>query len=430
MVETNTLPSPSLAEDRLSDSPSPGLVHRAFRASVLRRLESIQSGSFVVLEDGNTHHFGCPAAKAVLRARVEVLHPDTWRRVATGGTVGFAECWMDGLVTIDDPVALVRMFVRDRQAMDSFEGGMSKLSAPLRNLWHRMRRNTPTGSRRNIEAHYDLGNDFYKLWLDETMMYSSAIWQHPDQTLAEASTAKLERICRKLGLGPDMHVLEIGTGWGGFALHAASHHGCRVTTTTISREQHDLAVRRVAEAGLSHLVTVLDKDYRHLEGTYDRVVSIEMVEAVGWQFLGTYFERIGHLLKPEGAALIQAITIADRHYEAARNSVDFIQRHIFPGSFIPSLGVLVGAARDHSDLNAVHMEDIGTHYARTLKEWRERFLAAREQVRALGYSERFLRMWEWYLAYCEGGFLERQLGDAQILFAKPGWRGNPPLGTL
>ena len=189
-------------------------------------------------------------------------------------------------------------------------------------------------------------------------------------------------------------------------------------------------MRRVAEAGLSHLVTVLDKDYRHLEGTYDRVVSIEMVEAVGWQFLGTYFERIGHLLKPEGAALIQAITIADRHYEAARNSVDFIQRHIFPGSFIPSLGVLVGAARDHSDLNVVHMEDIGTHYARTLKEWRERFLAAREEVQALGYSERFLRMWEWYLAYCEGGFLERQLGDAQILFAKPGWRGEPPLGSI
>jgi len=397
---------------------------------VLRRLEAIRSGSLEVEEDGNTHRYGCAPSHATLRSRIEVLHPDVWRRVATGGTVGFAESWMDGLVSIDDPVALVRMFVRDREAMEGFEGGLSRLSAPLRELWHRMRRNTPIGSRRNIEAHYDLGNDFYKLWLDETMMYSSAIWEHPDQTLGEASTAKLERICRKLHLKPGMHVLEIGTGWGGFALHAASRHGCRVTTTTISREQHDLAVRRVAEAGVSHLVTVLDRDYRHLEGTYDRVVSIEMVEAVGWQFLGTYFERIGSLLKPEGAALVQAITIADRHYETARRSVDFIQKHIFPGSFIPSLGVLIAAARDHSDLNMVHMEDIGVHYARTLRLWRERFLGARGEIRKLGYSERFLRMWEWYLAYCEGGFLERQLGDAQILLAKPGWRGTPPLGTL
>ena len=433
MVQEDTLPLPSGALDDLdvkAASPSPGLVDGFLRRAVLQRAARITEGLFVVEEDGNVHRFGDTSPSATLRTRVEVLDPGVWAKVALGGTLGFAESWMDGMVRIDDPVALVRLFVRNREAMDKFEGGLATLANPFLRAWHRLRRNTVEGSRKNIEAHYDLGNDFYRLWLDETMMYSSAIWERPDQTLFEASTAKLERICRKLSLAPGMRVLEIGTGWGGFALHAAREHGCHVTTTTISREQYDHAVRRVAEAGLTDRVTILYEDYRKLTGRYDRLVSIEMVEAVGWQYYPTYFAQIGKLLKDDGAALIQAITIADRHYEMARRNVDFIQRHIFPGSCIPSLSALVGAARDHSDLTTAHVEDIGVHYARTLREWRERFLAAADEIRAQGFSERFLRMWEWYLAYCQGGFEERQLGDLQIVFAKPGWRGQNILGRL
>jgi len=432
MAQEDTLPRPSRALDDLDLTACAALgpLDRMYRRAVLGRAARIREGVFVVEEDGNCHRFGDPAPLASPRGRVEVLDPSVWRRVALGGTLGFAECWMDGLVRIDDPVSLVRLFVRNREAMDKFEGGLARLTAPLAKAWHFLRRNTLEGSRRNIEAHYDLGNDFYRLWLDETMMYSSAIWERPDQTLFEASTAKLERICRKLSLAPGMRVLEIGTGWGGFALHAARHHGCHVTTTTISREQRDHALRRVEEAGLSDRITVLFQDYRDLEGTFDRVVSIEMVEAVGWQYYGTYFRQVGALLEPDGAALIQAITIADRHYEAARRSVDFIQRHIFPGSCIPSLSAMLSATRSNSDLTAVHVEDIGPHYARTLREWRTRFLAAAPEIRKLGFSDRFLRMWEWYLAYCEGGFEERQLGDLQIVFAKPEWRGEAVLGRL
>jgi cyclopropane-fatty-acyl-phospholipid synthase len=293
-----------------------------------------------------------------------------------------------------------------------------------------LRKNTRGGSRRNIAEHYDLGNDLFELFLDSRMMYSSAIYARDDEDLEVASVRKLDRICHKLDLQPSDHLLEIGSGWGGFAIHAAGQYGCRVTTTTISAEQHALARQRVADAGLSDRVTVLLEDYRDLSGQYDKLVSIEMVEAVGHHFLDQYFAVLSQRLKPNGLALIQAITIEDHRYKQALKSVDFIKRHVFPGSFIPSVGALVGSAAQRTDMKLVHLEDIGPSYALTLREWHRRFLARLDEVRALGYPERFVRLWRWYLAYCEGGFLERTIGDVQLLFAKPGNRRNQYLPDL
>jgi cyclopropane-fatty-acyl-phospholipid synthase len=302
------------------------------------------------------------------------------------------------------------------------ESGLARLGGMAMRGWHALRRNTRVGSRRNIAAHYDLGNDFFSLFLSPDLMYSSAIWTDPADTLETASARKLERICRKLDLKPSDRVIEIGTGWGGFALHAAKHCGCHVTTTTISREQHALASERVAAAGLTDRITLLLEDYRDLRGQYDKLVSIEMVEAIGAPYLDTYFNQLGALLKPDGLALVQAITIEDHRYAQALKSVDFIKRHVFPGSFIPSINALLEAKTRASDLALTQLEDFGSSYALTLKAWRERFMAKLVQVRAQGFDDRFVRLWEFYLAYCEGGFRERSIGVAHLLLAKPGNR--------
>jgi cyclopropane-fatty-acyl-phospholipid synthase len=285
---------------------------------------------------------------------------------------------------------------------------------------HAARRNTRTGSRRNIAAHYDLGNEFFELFLDEGMMYSSAMFASPSDTLEQASERKLRRICEKLDLQPGDHLLEIGTGWGGMAIFAAREYGCRVTTTTLSERQHALASARVREAGLEERVTLLLRDYRDLDGRYDKLVSIEMVEAVGHQFLDGYFGKCASLLGPGGLALVQAITIEDHRYARALGSVDFIKRHVFPGSFIPCASVLVDSAARAGRLRLLNLEEFGDSYALTLQHWRRRFHAHREKARALGLDERFLRLWEFYLCYCEGGFLEHAIGDAQLLVAAPG----------
>jgi len=285
--------------------------------------------------------------------------------------------------------------------------------------WHALRRNTLQGSRKNIAAHYDLGNELFELFLDDTMMYSCGIFEHPQATLQQASIEKLERVCRKLELRPADHLLEIGSGWGGLALHAARHYGCRVTTTTISREQYDRARTRVEQAGLGDRVTVLCQDYRELSGQYDKLVSIEMIEAVGHAYFDTYFEKCSSLLKPDGMMLLQSITIAEQRYAAARRSVDFIQRYIFPGGCLPSVAVISNAVTRKTDMRMLHLEDIGPHYATTLNRWRENFFARLPEVRQQGFSETFIRMWEFYLCYSEGAFLERAISDVQILFAKP-----------
>jgi len=307
-----------------------------------------------------------------------------------------------------------------KDALDGLEGGFARLSAPLRKIVHAFRRNSRAGARRNIAAHYDLGNEFFRLFLDDGMMYSAAMFASPADSLEQASERKLRRTCEKLDLGAGDHLLEIGTGWGGMALFAAREFGCRVTTATISERQHALATRRVREAGLDGRVTVLLCDYRDLRGRYDKLVSIEMVEAVGHQFLDGYFRRCAQLLAPGGLALVQAITIEDHRYARALASVDFIKRHVFPGSFIPCASVLVESAARAGCLRLLNLEDFGDSYALTLRHWRQRFMAHREQARALGLDERFLRLWEFYLCYCEGGFLEHAISDVQLLLAAPG----------
>ncbi len=394
------------------------------RRLVLDKLARLQSGQLLVREADRQWQLG--AGDPLLQ--VEVRNPAFWPALAFGGTVGAGESFMAGDWDCEDLTGLVSLLLRNRPAMMDMEGGIARLSAPLRALLHRARRNNRAGSRRNIAAHYDLGNDFYRLWLDETLMYSSAVFERPDMTLAEASTAKLERICRKLNLGPADHVLEIGTGWGGFALHAARHHGCRVTTITLLHQQYQLARERIAEAGLADRIEVRLADYRDLEGQFDKLVSIEMVEAVGAEHLDTFFRQCGRLLKPAGAMLLQAITIADQRYEAALKEVDFIQKYIFPGGFLPSVTALATAMTRGCDLRTVHLEDIGPHYAETLARWRDNFLGRLDAVRGLGFDTRFIRMWHFYLSYCEGGFRERDLGTVQMLLAKPGWRDPIPLG--
>lgn len=398
-------------------------LQRTGRDALLSQLKQLQHGEIVVVEGGQVHRFGKYTTECTLSATVEVVHPQFWADAAFGGTTGAGESYIHGHWRSDDLVALVRIMVLNRAIMENMEGGLAFLTAPLRRIFHWMNRNSKDGSRRNIAAHYDLGNDFFQLFLDDTMAYSCGIFEAPEATLKEASLAKFEAVCRKLQLKPSDHLVEIGTGWGGLAIYAAKKYGCRVTTTTISKEQFALAKERVAAEGLSDRIDLRLDDYRDLTGHYDKLVSIEMIEAVGHQFLDTYIAKCASLLKPNGAMLIQAITIQDQIYNDALKSVDFIQRFVFPGSFIPCVTAITDALTRSTDMKVYHLEDIGPHYATTLRMWRENFFANIGRVRALGYPEEFIRLWDFYLCYCEGGFAERQLGDVHMLMVKPGWRG-------
>ena len=416
---------------RADASPTTGFtaLDRILRKRVLDQLRALQ-GRAIVLADP----LGCirtgDAEHAAAPLRIDVHGPGFYRALAANGSVGAAESYMDGEWDCADLVGLVQLLVRNRDLLDAMERGPARIGGWAMRGWNALRRNTRDGARRNIAAHYDLGNPFFRLFLSDDLMYSSALYAGEDDSLEAASTRKLDRICDKLRLSPGDHVVEIGTGWGGFAVHAARTRGCRVTTTTISREQHALACQRVADAGLQDRVQVLLSDYRDLRGQFDKLVSIEMIEAIGPQYLDTYFATLGRLLKPEGLGLVQAITIEDHRYEQAVRSVDFIKRHVFPGSFIPSIAAMLAAKTRSTDLALVHLEDFGPSYARTLHDWRLRFLANREAVRAQGFDERFLRMWNFYLAYCEGGFRERSIGVAHVLMAKPGYRGGSYLPGL
>jgi cyclopropane-fatty-acyl-phospholipid synthase len=413
-----------------------GAVDRFLRQRLIERMTGLRHGRLTLHDALGTvvlgeHAADKPAQATIdLDVRIEVDSPGFYRAIAGNGSVGAGEAWMDGHWRCSDLVALVRLLVRNRDLLDGMESGGARLGGLAMRTWHALRRNTREGSRRNIAAHYDLGNDFFRLFLSPDLMYSSGIWAGDEDSLEDASTRKLDRICRKLDLKPGDHVVEIGTGWGGFAVHAATHYGCRVTTTTISKEQHALAAQRVADAGLQDRVTLLLQDYRDLQGQYDKLVSIEMIEAIGAEYLDTYFATLGRLLKPDGLALVQAITIEDHRYEQALRSVDFIKRHVFPGSFIPSIAAMVQAKSRASDLALIQLEDFGLSYARTLEAWRQRFLAALPEVRAQGFDDRFIAMWQFYLAYCEGGFRERSIGVAQLLMARPGHRGNAPMPEL
>ena len=406
--------------------PVSGMIHRLCRAAVLARLSRLASGRITII-DCDGQRYPCGQADSGLHATLTVLASEFWFEVACRGTIGAGEAYMAGAWTVDDLTTLVRVLANDLGTAARLERGLARLSVPVFRLLHLLARNTRSGSRRNISAHYDLGNAFFALFLDPTMMYSCAYFSHPEATLHEASVAKLERVCRQLALAPGDRVIEIGCGWGGFAIHAASRYGCQVTTTTISREQYDFAVERVRTAGLAGQVEVLLSDYRDLSGRYDKLVSIEMIEAVGHQYLDTFLERCSRLLTDQGVMMLQCITMADQRYRQACASVDFIQAHVFPGSFLPSLTAILSSLTAVTDLRLVELADITPHYARTLAHWRTRFLAQLEQVRSLGYSEEFIRMWDFYLCYCAGGFHERCIGTVQMLIAKPAHRQSDEL---
>ncbi|HKK03033.1 MAG TPA: cyclopropane-fatty-acyl-phospholipid synthase family protein [Gammaproteobacteria bacterium] len=397
----------------------PGRMQRLARRTLLARLARLEEGALEIHDAGGTMRFGEAARAGGLSARIEVLHPQFWADAVFGGTTDAGEAYIHGLWKCDDLTALVRIMVANRGVLESLDSGPLQLAKLARRLGHWLNRNSREGSRRNIAAHYDLGNDFFRLFLDPTMNYSCGIFESPEASMEQASIAKMEAACRKLALEPDDHLLEIGTGWGALAVHAASRYGCRVTTTTISKEQHALASQRVRDAGLEDRVEVLLSDYRELEGRYDKLVSVEMIEAVGHQYLDTYFRKCAGLLKPDGLMLLQAITIRDELYAEALKSVDFIQRFVFPGGFLPSVSAMTASLSRTGDLQMLHLQDIGLHYAQTLRRWRRDFFRNIEAVRAQGYSDSFIRLWEYYLCYCEGGFLERNIGTVQMLMGKP-----------
>ncbi len=411
---------------RQSDNP----FDRIARNSVFAHLRNITEGKLTVCDPLGEMVFGDTSANADVSSRLSINDLRFYRLAALRGGLGIAEAYIQGLWTSDDIAATFRMFVRRIGKEAVIERAIAWLFSTPINLEYRFRRNTREGSRRNISEHYDLGNDLFQLFLDETMTYSAGIFETPQSSLREASVAKLDRICQKLRLKPEHHIVEIGSGWGSFAIHAASNYCCKVTTTTISKEQFELAQQRVNEAGLADKITILLTDYRDLKGQYDRLVSIEMIEAVGHNFLGYFFAQCDALLKPNGAMLVQAITMPDQSYGRYLRSVDFIRYFVFPGSNCPSRTALLNAATGSSTLRLNQMEEIGPHYATTLNRWRENFMSQLESVRALGYSDEFIRLWEFYLAYCEVGFSERHVGDVQMLFAKSGYREEPLLPPL
>ncbi|MAR72935.1 MULTISPECIES: cyclopropane-fatty-acyl-phospholipid synthase family protein [unclassified Halomonas] len=394
---------------------------------VLAQLGQLRHGSITLVDGHERHQLG---EQGELSVTLVVRRSRVWKRMALGGTLGAAEAYMDGDWDVDDLVGLVRLFARNIDRVnDDVEGGLAGLGRALLSTLLRLQRNTRKGSRRHIAAHYDIGNDLFATFLDrEHWMYSSAIFPSPEATLEQASTHKLDVMLDKLDVRSHHHLLEIGTGWGGLAIHAARTRGCRVTTTTISREQYEHTARRLAEEGLEDQVTLLNEDYRELSGRYDRLISVEMVEAVGADYLPRYLKTLDQLLAPQGLALLQAITVRDQRYEAARREMDFIKRYIFPGGFLPSPTVLLQNLTKHTSLNLVDLDDIGPHYARTLREWRQRFEASLDQVGKLGYDERFVRMWRYYLCYCEAGFAERTISTCHLLLAKPDARPRTRLG--
>ena len=419
--------SPSLVS-KTSLSTTHNLTSALLRRGVLRQLSQLKSGHLVITENGERLIFGDSGAGLV--GEVQIHDTSVWGMIASNGSIGAGEAFIHGYWSSPDLTKVIRVLVSNMDVLDAMEGGLARLGRPLIRGLHWINRNTRKGSQKNIAAHYDLGNDMFEQFLDPTMMYSAAQFLTTDDTLEQAQLNKLQRICQKLDLKPTDHLLEIGTGWGSMALYAAQHYGCKVTTTTLSKEQFDYTQARIEALGLQEQVTLLLEDYRDLTGQYDKLVSIEMIEAVGHHFLPSYFKQCARLLKPHGLMLLQAITIREQRYEQAKSSVDFIQRYIFPGGALPSVQKMLEIVGKDTDMNLMHMEDFGLHYAKTLRLWHENFRRAHGRLTELGYDEYFLRLWEFYLCYCEGGFLERSIGTAQLLLAKPAAMPEPLLGRF
>jgi cyclopropane-fatty-acyl-phospholipid synthase len=412
----------SIASIGLPQSRSSRLGKSLARKAVFKLFAELKVGSLTLHEGQESHHFGHTDVTEGPQAEVHIHNPSFYTRLLSGGSIGAGEEYIKAHWSSPNLVEVIRLFSANLVALESMEDKQSWLPRVGMAIAHRLNKNTRDGSRDNIAAHYDLGNEFFELFLDPTMMYSSAVFNDPTMTLEAASEAKLDEICRQLELGSDDHLLEIGTGWGGMAIHAAKHYGCRVTTTTISAEQYQYAYDRVEKEGLQGKITLLCEDYRNLTGKYDKLVSVEMIEAVGHEFYKNYFEACANLLKSDGKMVIQAITVADQRYQQARDSVDYIKRYIFPGGCLPSVAVIANHVACDTDLQIVHLRDITDDYANTLAHWRTRFMDNLEAVEAMGFDQEFIRMWHFYLCYCEGGFRERIISTVQLAFAKPDYR--------
>jgi cyclopropane-fatty-acyl-phospholipid synthase len=391
----------------------------AARAILLRLLERAEGGRLVIAEGERRREFG--PADAELRAEVRINDPRAWT-MTLRGSAGWGEAYAEGFWDADDLLSACRIAAREIPRLDRPRAALQPLVGPIQRAARLVPRNTRAGARRHIAAHYDLGNELFASFLDRRLVYSCARFPRPGASLEEAQLAKLDGICRRLELGPGDHLLEIGSGWGGLAIHAASEYGCRVTATTISSAQRALAIERVAAAGVAERVEVVGLDYRDLRGRFDKLASIEMIEAVGWQYFPLFFRRCSELLREDGLMLLQAIVLDDRAYEFEKGRKSFANTLIFPGGCLPSRALIAEAVARETDLRAVWAEDITPHYAETLAAWRRRFDAAFEALRSPRYDERFRRLWTLYLTVSEAGFRERRLGDVQVLLAKPGWR--------
>jgi cyclopropane-fatty-acyl-phospholipid synthase len=391
---------------------------------MLQHLQRIEFGSLVIEDAGERIALGESESRPDIAARIVVHDRSAYRDFVFGGSIGGAEAYMLGKWSSPELVDVVRLFSANIDVLNGMDDRRLVGRRITEKLAHWLNRNNERQARENISRHYDLSNDFFALFLDPSMMYSAAIFPHSGAGLDEAAVHKLKVICDKLELKPEDHLLEIGTGWGGLAVHAAREYGCRVTTTTISKQQFEVARERVREAGLEDRIEVLFEDYRNLRGNFDKLVSVEMIEAVGRDYYHRYFSGCASLLKPDGLMLLQAITVPGQRYDYGQKSVDFIQKYIFPGGSLPSHEAILDTVREHTDMVMVGMHEIGIDYAKTLAAWRQRFLGKLDQVKALGFDDSFIRMWNYYLCYCQGGFQERVIGTAQILLAKPDWR--PP----
>ena len=393
-------------------------IVRIAQRLIYRQLDKIVNGEIIVRDGRDELYFGKITDDFPHPVHITVTDNSFYIDVAFGGSSGSGEAYMKGSWKCSDLLSLIRIFLRNRHVLDAMDYRLTRLKGPLHKLGHMLNKNTKEGSKKNICAHYDIGNALFKLFLDPTMMYSSAYFKHDDMSLSQASIAKLDLICRKLQLDKEDHLLEIGSGWGGLAIHAASHYGCRVTTTTISDEQYMLAQQLIKDAGLDDRITLLKQDYRDLTGTYTKLVSVEMIEAIGHQYMNTYFDKCSSLLADDGIMLLQAITIADQYYESALRDVDFIKKFIFPGGFLPSVSTLCSSIATVTDMKLFHLQDIGPHYAKTLNAWRQRFFENVNEIAKLGYPDEFVRLWDYYFCYCEGGFIERDIGTVQMLLTK------------
>ena len=416
---SSTMQVDTLAE-KIKTPTKATFLTSVFKNGLKKKLSHLNVGCISVVDGVDKFSFGDTGSD--LRVNVQVHSQEFYVMTGSGGAMGIAEAYILGYWTSDDVVMLMRIILKNRSIMLSLNDGFAKILSPINKLIHRSRQNTLKGSKENILAHYDLSNDFYKLWLDPTMTYSCAYFKDTNTTLEDASIEKLDRMCRKLNLSEKDNILEVGTGWGSFSIHAAKNYGCSITTTTISDAQYEYAKARVLEEGLESKINVINKDYRKLDGQYDKIVSIEMIEAVGYEYISEYFRKLSSLLKPDGLMALQGITYNDQNFDTYKDSVDFIKKYIFPGSCLISISQIIDVIKNKTDLSMIDMEDITRHYAETLNRWRKNFMSVLPEVKEMGYSKAFINMWEFYFLYCEAGFLERNIGDVQMVFAKSGAR--------